>query len=317
MQAANIDQQADGPHNETADVNAQNSDVPEPNGVIKIPHLPPLMKTVAKSSISFKSDVRKDSQPNHIEGILHATSISRQKEEHCFAWLSDTSFYANAHEYLNNYGFENIVFIPYSSKTAWVKRYPSAPICIDIDERGNCVGSPDGKMRTSSSSAYQQSKPFTKKKKLFGNATLSHTERDCLHIQIYIYFMWLNKELEKLEREENGKRKMNRCGVPKQIVVDVIEELEGFPAVAYFKQHESFNEEQAPLLEDNLIDELEKMAEDTIKARQTENDQENPLKRRSHYDSRALDFDFMFERLMEYREQHGHVNVPHTYKGDV
>ena len=312
--AAAIDPQAEQPQNENL-AEAQNADAAPLMKII------PQMKTVVKSTISFKSDVRKASRPTHTKGILHATKISETKEEeHCFAWLSDTSVFANAFEYLNSYGFENMVFIPFTSKTSWTERYPCAPVYINIDEKGNCVGTPYCKMSTSSTSskiAYPQLKRFKTKKKLFENATLSHDERDFLHIQIYTYFVWLNNQLENLKHEENGNRMMSRSGVSKQTVVDVIEELEGFKAVAYFKQHESFNQDQVPLLEDELTEQLEKMVEDTIKARQAEDDPERPSKRRGHYDSRALDFDEMFERLMEYREQHGHVDIPHTYKGDV
>lgn len=288
----------------------------------------PAMKTVAVSTIELKSDVHNASREAHTSGMLHAIKHSDSNgEEHCFAWISDTSFYPDAYEYLSKYGFTKVVFIPYTCKKAWMVQYPYLPVCIHIDEEGNCVGTPNGKTSTSSASSNKNVFPQSKtakrrktknKKKLFEGAMLSHFERDCLHIQMHSYFSWLSVQLEKLEEEENGKRMMARAGVSRRVVDSLIDGLEGFKAVEHYKENSDVNfKDTLPFLEKGLVKQLETMVEVTV----TKDGDEGPKKRRRvQNDSRsraALDFDEMFERLIQFQEIHGHVNVPNTRKGDV
>lgn len=289
----------------------------------------PVMKTVAKSTIEFESDVPDDSQQTHTSGVLHATTHSASKrQEHCFAWLVDTSFYAGAYEYLSKFGFSEVVFIPYTQKKAWMERYPAAPLNINVDKKGKCSGTPYGKVNSTSGSndaiVYPQFKTAKKrgraktKKKLFQDAILSHGERDCLHVEIYTYFSWLDDQLETLEKEDNGKRMSSRAGVSRRAVGSIIEELEGLRVVSYHKGEEGAVKGKLPFLEESLVEPLEKMADEVAKANQTEDDgEERPSKRRGQHDSRTLEFDEMFDRLMQFRAIHGHVDIPHKHKDDV
>ena len=282
----------------------------------------PAMKTVLKSTIEFESDLNNSSENSHKSGILHATKHSDSKrEEHCFVWLSHTSHYRNACIYLRKFGFTDVVFVPYSCKKSWTDKYPMASPHIHVDSQGNCVGRPPSKSATSSVPSannseimYPQLKSAGKnsrkpKKKLFPDAELSHLARDALHIQIYLYFAWLNHKLEKMEDEDNGNRMMSRAGVSRRAVDNIVNELEGLRAISYYIEDadDSLVLDDTPYLERDLVEQLEKMAEDT---------EEVPNKRGRHH-SRTLAFDEMFEKLVQYRERHGHVDIPHKCKEDV
>jgi hypothetical protein len=183
------------------------------------------MKTVTKSTIQFKSDVGKSSKETHTCGILHATKQSALKgEEHCFAWLSNTSYFASAYEHLSKLGYTDMVFIPYSCKKAWMENYPLAPPLLHFNSRGRCTESPGGAIANSASTndslTYPQPTPPTKKRsrpknkrKLSSDAILSHSERGTLHIQMHTYFTWLDSQLEKLAEKDNGKRIMGQAGI--------------------------------------------------------------------------------------------------------
>jgi hypothetical protein len=292
----------------------------------------PQMESVRKLTIEFKSDLRKSSPLS--SGILHATTTtSTKREEHVFAWLASTTHYASAVEYLSQFGFtDNIVFIPFSSKRAWMERYPLAMPHISIDVDGKCAGFPywhpattapensggthphiDGSSKTTPK---KRGRPKLKKK-LFPSATLSHIERELLHIQIYKYFTWLHSQLNILEGESNGKRLMSRAGLSCEGVQSVVDELEGLRAIGKIKDEE---EEELgtdlPFLEEGLVSQLEKMAEEeTASGKATDGDGAVKKQRRSKV--AELDFDDMFGRLIHFRDIHGHVNVSHKYKDDL
>jgi hypothetical protein len=302
----------------------------------------PVMKTVTKSTIQFKSDVGKSSKETHTCGILHATKQSALKgEEHCFAWLSDTSHFASAYEHLSKLGYTNVVFIPYSCKKAWMGKYPLASPLLHIDSTGHCTGSPSANGIATSASTNNgltypqlmqppQLTPSTKKRsrpkskrKLFSDAILSHSERDTLHIQMHTYFTWLDSQLEKLAEKDNGKRIMGQAGISRQTVGNILEELEGLKAVSRYKDDKErdasmeleASKETVPFLEGELKDQLEQMTEETVQT--NAEDGEEGRKRGCYRRALAHDFDDMFGRLMRFREMYGHVDVSHKYKGDV
>lgn len=292
----------------------------------------PAMKTVLKCTIEFESDVNQYSEESHTSGILHATKYSELKrEEHCFVWLSHTSHYTNAYKYLKKFGFTKVVFVPYSCKKSWTDKYPAAVPHIHVDSKGNCVGSPYGPKKSTISAVssannagimYPQlkstgNKRGKPKKKLFPDAKLSHFARDALHIEIYLYFAWLSDKLEKLEGEDNGKRMMGRAGISRRAVDNIVDELEALRVISYYKEDACDNlvTDDAPYLERDLVEQFEKMAEDTSRA--NSGDGEEVQSKRGRHHSGTLAFDEMFGRLMQYREKHGHVDIPHKSKEDV
>eukprot|EP00804_Cyclotella_cryptica_P027031 CCRYP_013671-RA/>CCRYP_013671-RA protein AED:0.05 eAED:0.05 QI:161/0.66/0.5/1/1/1/4/672/562 len=301
----------------------------------------PALKTVTKSTIEYKSDLRKGSHA-HSSGILHATQhSSTAREEHCFAWLASTSHHATAMNYLSQFGFNHAVFIPYSSKRRWMERYPTAVPHVHIDVRGKCTGFPywhaphpdegaaagvvtgRGAGPIETTTTKKRGRPKIKKK-LFASALLSHSERDILHIQIYKYFAWLRAQLIRLEEETAGKRLMSRVGISSDGVGAVLEEMaEGFRAVSHVRIEEEKGEHDVdgdgdgsvPFLEEGLVTQLERMEQEAAKNQVDDGDGSMLKKRRTI--PGELDFDEMFGRLVRFREIYGHVNVSHRYKGDI
>ena len=217
------------------------------------------MNTVSKSTIELQSDIPPSLHETHQCGILHGTNNPSgegrllQNKQHCFAWLSDTSHYTNASDYLHKSGYNNVVFIPYSCQKSWIEKYPSAPLHIYTDPSGKCVKTVDNwnaaTTTTSTSSANNNNTASIsnissavvkypqlnkkKKKKLFPAAILSHYERDALHIQIYRYFAWLHSHLAVLETTDTGKRAMSRAGVSIRAIEKIISEMGGIRAVSF------------------------------------------------------------------------------------
>ena len=102
-------------------------------------------RVVDSSSFTFTTDLPASSRNIHPSGVLHAfrttateTSISH-REEHTFAWISDTIYIDGALEHLEKFGFDcshGIVFIPYSTQRNWIDRYPHAAPALECDEKG-------------------------------------------------------------------------------------------------------------------------------------------------------------------------------------
>ena len=102
-------------------------------------------RVVDSSSFTFTTDLPASSRNIHPSGVLHAfrttateTSISH-REEHTFAWISDTIYIDGALEHLEKFGFDRshgIVFIPYSTQRNWIDRYPHAAPALECDEKG-------------------------------------------------------------------------------------------------------------------------------------------------------------------------------------
>ena len=96
------------------------------------------LETVNKSSFTFNSDIRRQSnRKSHKCGILHTTRNNKNnREEHAFVWLHDktnTEAVKKVMEHLSQYKFgvignggSKMVFIPYSTLENWMFRYPHA-----------------------------------------------------------------------------------------------------------------------------------------------------------------------------------------------
>ena len=109
-------------------------------------------RVVDKSSFTFETDVPALSRNTHPSGVLHAfrstpassepNALSQGREEHSFAWISNSLHIEAAIKHLEKSGFDRsdgIVFIPYSTKQNWVDRYPHAAPALETTESGEIV----------------------------------------------------------------------------------------------------------------------------------------------------------------------------------
>lgn len=116
----------------------ESGDTTAPDGMDDAAPSPPLtvnvsdLRNVSQTAFTFRSDVHLSYRPEHKSGMLHALKIDKNsgREEHAFAWLHDRE-HENAGvvaSQLVQYGFQEkkIVFVPFSSKTNWLHRYPHA-----------------------------------------------------------------------------------------------------------------------------------------------------------------------------------------------
>jgi hypothetical protein len=181
-----------------------------------------MIKPVSYSKFTYKSDIPKPSLATTPTGVLHATRISPLRSEHCFAYLADITYAENAIGHLHKYGFarSNIVFIPYSSKKNWCRRYPHAVPHVECDEAGNVKGYPflyhdvdnlgevsmEERRAEGAASGERASRKKINRKlpKLFKEGELFDSEREELHKEIYSYFIWLEKQMHEMEDTEEG-----------------------------------------------------------------------------------------------------------------
>ena len=218
-----------------------------------------LAPKVQKTSFTFKSDVRKSNE-SHPSGVLHALRSSPDgREEHSFAWVVnyDTSEAALGH--LERYGFtrDKVQFIPFSSKSAWVTKYPHAFPYVDCDEHGNVTGFPQWSphaqsaldippevvhvtTQSSTTAAIARSAAvkgkasglISHKKKSalanrLGNTLLTNQERHQLHQEIYNYFSWLNEQVTELETSEPGRRSVKKANLKVTGLRSLLVKMEG------------------------------------------------------------------------------------------
>mmetsp|Transcript_20231 Transcript_20231/g.35972 ORF Transcript_20231/g.35972 Transcript_20231/m.35972 type:complete len:774 (-) Transcript_20231:96-2417(-) len=334
---------------------------------------PPPPPKVQKTTFTFKTDLRKSQLDCHpCCGILHALRSSPNREEQSFAWIDNYSTIGTACGHLERYGFlrDNKVqsFLPYSSKAAWVTKYPHAFPYVHCDEEGGVTGFPhwsphaqsaldiplevvhgasqpsttDGIARSSAAAANgavgkgrvaAMMAAASKKKGGNGNrlpnSLLSNNERHQLHLEIYNYFSWLTDQVTDLETSEVGRRSVKKADLPAAGLRGLLVKLETtFKVVGQKKiaasndndmgDNDATDDTPVPLLEESLLHEMSNLAaleEETRKKNKAKIKAESTLKKNSS--GEALDFDSMYEKLVAYKEEHGHPNVPVKYQKDV
>lgn len=103
------------------------------------------LRVVDKSVFTFQTDLPPSSRHIHPSGVLHAfrTTTSADsvsaREEHTFAWITNSLYIESALSHLEKHGFDRthgIVFIPYSTKRNWLDRYPHAAPALEANEEG-------------------------------------------------------------------------------------------------------------------------------------------------------------------------------------
>lgn len=175
--------------------------------------------------------------------------------------------------------------------------------------------------------------------RLFPSASLSNEARSQLHSQIYTYFTWLKTELSMVGNATNA----NDVGDGNTMMVNGIGNLLHVME-STFGQGVTTNIDAtaAPLLERGLVEPLNQLVIESTVAASTAaaaaggggndnegNEDEPSSKRRKSAASGSgrgsgagsggnapLDFDDMYNRLLTFKAQFGHVNVPQGYKED-
>ena len=159
-------------------------------------------------------------------------------------------------------------FVPYSSKSEWVRRYPHAYPYVNCDAAGNVSGFPhwshrascaldvppevvDASMRPSTVEALAAAEmggdhrgrhprgPASRRPplsssghRLSGSVLLTNAERHVLHAEIYEYFSWLTEQVIQLETSESGRRAVKRANVTASGLRGMLAKLEGMLKVA-------------------------------------------------------------------------------------
>jgi hypothetical protein len=301
---------------------------------------PKMVRTVKSSSLTFQTDLSSDLSESHSSGILHGfrCSLPSEREEHIFCWIVDSAKMDKAVDHVASRDFDrdSLVFIPFSNKRNWLNKYPHADPALDCNEAGELTvhfslgpdtnalehgcnqpkhhhtdtqPNNDATAPASSNISYTHIKPpKISKKRKFGieetvTARLTNAERDVLHVEIYKYFRWLKHALYQMETDNAGKRMLgNACATSDSIAqaLDVLEST--FKVISH-----NINEEaggaaptaaatvSTPFLENSLGHHLGRMVEKAA------------LRGGSHKREQG-DFDDYFQRLLQFREQHGHSN---------
>jgi hypothetical protein len=103
-----------------------------------------MVRTSEATTITFRSDLHTPTGSPPRSGILHGIRFvekSLVSEEHTFLWIHNTQHMNNAIAFLEGkeYYEDSLVFVPYSSKEGWTKRYPLAVPKWECTEAGSVV----------------------------------------------------------------------------------------------------------------------------------------------------------------------------------
>ena len=230
---------------------------------------------------------------------------------------------------------ETTVFLPYSTKRNWVRKYPHAAPAMDLNKEGetvvylnwrpfpNALGYvPEGTSRRERGNddddlTYPQlkrSKISHRKKRKCGmeetqTALLTNAERDVLHVEIYEYFRWLKDALGEMEAKNAGRKVLGNACATSESMVDALRAMESTFRVISTNVSDGTNDNNGaaatattssaavttPFLERALGEELSRKVEKTT------------LRGGSHKREQG-EFEDYFMRLMEFRERNGHSN---------
>lgn len=291
----------------------------------------PKLERSFKTSLLLKSDLTKSGRDSHPCGIIHFTRTSSVGgEEHAFAWItyqSNPDHVASTLGHMQKFGFDpnQATFIPYSSRRAWVEKYPMAFPHVHCSENGVVSGFPywseggptnndiaGGRMSMMAAASVGGVAPATsqpssntpargrKKRKIVPTAHLPNDERDELHVQIYKYFQWLqNSLLGASGGGINGDKKhaalCSASGINAESLQNLINTLPStFKAVKTAERRGAAV--GMPFLEEGLSEPLANLAA------QSKRDPVARMHRNANKRSRGLDFDEMYNRLVEFQQ---------------
>jgi hypothetical protein len=167
------------------------------------------------------------------------------------------------------YKADNLVFIPFSSKTNWTKSYPYAI--------PSCECSCNGMIIDCQLAAAKTSKAHKKRKRggpqITKAAVLTYDMRDKLHIQMYKYFQWLSSQLNSMQSTSHGRILLSDCGCTVLGVQTMLSTFESvFSVVKSLSASVGVGQENegTPLLEQALEDDHRQRADERIVASKPE-----------------------------------------------
>ena len=286
---------------------------------------------------------------SHPCGILHASKTSNNTEQHTFGWITNISnpnTTNNVIDYLNKYGYNkpsSFKFIPYTSKQCWINKYPQCNITFDIDTNGFVVGNTDWEVKQLNGQVKQPSKKrkaTTKQSKLLPTAILPNKQRSELHKEIYNYFNWLHNELQIMEStNHSSRRQVLNAGINVLSLKGMIGKMENaFKVLQDVKDTDSSLDDlavtkdndndadgmnvddiqlpptqtkQLPYLETALEYELNTRAA-LLSSSPSTNAAQGTTKKQSEtkISWRTLNFDTLYQKLVEFKNEKGHVSPP-------
>ncbi|KAL9189369.1 hypothetical protein ACHAXT_009044 [Thalassiosira profunda] len=283
---------------------------------------------------------------------LSPTALGVPREEHAFAWIARRDLPGHLDAVMGRmegFGFTEATFIPYSSRRAWAERYPVAFPHVHCGEGGVPTGCPyygggggggDVRAALQMAAAVPGGVPVgvpdaamtgaagrgRKKKKISLGAHLANDERDELHVEMHRYLTWLRSTLT---GSSDAAAEGRKAGIDVAALDGALQGLEGaFRVVRNSKlATEDLNEaasrraaamggtaapsgddDPLPFLEEALTVPLGRLAEAARK---------DPKKRVARTRrGPGLDFEALYDRLLRYRQVHGHCNVPQKYAED-
>ena len=217
---------------------------------------------------------------------------------------------------------------------------PSTSVAIARSAHGRNVGKlPPALSATLAGS--KKGSSYTGGSSKLSNTILANNERNALHNEIYNYFKWLSEQVSELETTEVGRRSVKKADLSAGSLRGLLVKMEG--AFKYIGQQQKKKKSSSssssslenkggdgsedassqtrtfPLLEEALLTEMATLAaiddeaQKKIKAKSKE--EANERKKVAHWE--PLDFEVMFAKLVSYKEEHGHPNVPVKYSKDV
>ena len=262
-----------------------------------------MVQIVTSFSYTYTTDLpptpEVDDAP-HSQGILHANRPpdNGRKASTMFAWIDDAPSLETAISHLTSekegYDQESLLFIPFSSKEAWLMYYPHAKIGLDCSKDRLTFHS------TTTSLAKKKKRKRVKKGSNVGlesnpNAGLTNAQRDLLHVEIYSYMDNLKDMLAELEGER--KRLGNVCATSDSVAELMEGMVKTFSKVieCNYSKDES-DGEKVSFLEHMIGDGLQECLEGKT------------LKGGSHSREAGLTFEEYYQKLLVFKEEHGHVN---------
>ncbi|KAL7534228.1 hypothetical protein ACHAWF_004763, partial [Thalassiosira exigua] len=162
--------------------------------------------------------------------------------------------------------------------------------------------------------------------RLAGTVLANH-ERNRLHREMRDYFVWLADTVGTLETTEAGRRAVRRADLRVAAIKGLLVRMESTlgldPATRPGKKGDDDDDDEdvepiaLPLLESSLADEIASRAAVEEEKRKRVRAKKIREEREGANWWEPLDFEEMFGRLLTYRDEHGHPNVPVKYQKDL
>jgi len=159
-------------------------------------------RAAAASTITLKTDLPPSRVNHHPSGVLHGKGGGKGQDD-AFLWITNLLGVQTSLSLLHEKGYRDIVFVPYSSRENWRRRYAHA-ISTGLDGGAARDGGAAAAAGADDAPSQRKRKHKTRRKSKLrddAGALLDDYERDELHLEIWNYFRWLHAKLMALEAE--------------------------------------------------------------------------------------------------------------------